>query len=147
MNGLIFVDTNVLLYAVDQAEENKHNAAKAWREHLWNTKRGRLSFQVLQEFYANVLRRWPDSAASARLEVVDLLSWLPVSIDGWILTSGWELQDRYKISFWDSLIVAAALASNCAFLLSEDFQHGQRLGALVVVNPFRVAPGEISDDI
>lgn len=143
MEGLIFVDTNVLLYAVDEAERTKHRAAKAWREHLWNTKRGRLSFQVLQEFYANVLRRWPDAAASARLEVLDLLSWLPVSIDGWILTSAWELQDRYKISFWDSLIVAAALASNCVFLLSEDFQHGQKIGGLVIVNPFRVAPDEI----
>jgi predicted nucleic acid-binding protein len=144
MNGLIFVDTNVLLYAVDSSDTQKHATARTWREHLWNTKRGRLSFQVLQEFYANVLRRWPDSVGSARVEVIDLLSWQPVVINGWILSSGWELQDRYKISFWDALIVAGALASGCKFLLSEDFQHGQKLGSLEVVSPFRIKPEEIA---
>jgi predicted nucleic acid-binding protein len=143
MSGLIFVDTNILLYAVDEADKHKNAAARAWRQRLWDTRRGRLSFQVLQEFYANVLRRWPQAATSGREEVTDLLSWQPIVIDGWILSASWELQDRYKFSFWDALIVAAALASGCSWLLSEDFQHGQKIGGVEIVSPFRMRPEEV----
>ena len=143
MNGLVFVDTNVLLYAVDRADRKKHVAARAWRKKLWETRRGRVSFQVLQEFYANVARKWPDSAASARLEVVDLLTWQPIMIDGEILRLGWKVQDRYAMSFWDALIVATAIASGCEVLLSEDFQAGQDLGGLLVVNPFSTEPESV----
>jgi len=143
MNGLIFVDTNVLLYAVDQANARKHTIACTWREKLWETRRGRVSFQVLQEFYANVARQWPRSVASARAEVLDLLVWQPIKIDSGILKAGWKVQDRYGINFWDALIVAAAKASSCEVLLSEDFQAGLDFGGLRVVNPFRTEPEEV----
>jgi len=69
---------------------------------------GRVSFQVLQEFYANVTRKWPPARDQVQAEIRSLFSWHPVAIDAEILESGWQLQERYKISFWDSLIVAAA---------------------------------------
>lgn len=59
MSASIFVDTNVLLYAIYEADPQKNVAARMWMRAFWEAERGRLSFQVLQEFYANFLRRWP----------------------------------------------------------------------------------------
>jgi predicted nucleic acid-binding protein len=110
MNGPVFVDTNILLYAIDVTEETKHQTARMWRDQLRESRQGRLSFQVLQEFYANVERKWPQAKASARAEVKDLLAWQPIVVNDEILKSSWKLQDRYGISFWDALIAAAAKA-------------------------------------
>jgi len=143
MSGLVFVDTNVLLYAVDQADLKKQQSAKVWREWLWETHRGRLSFQVLQEFYFNVCRKWPKAKGVARTEIEDLLRWKPVSADGELLRFAWRLQDRFGFSFWDSMIIAAAKASLCAFLLSKDFQAGQNIDGLVVVDPFVTQPEQM----
>ena len=143
MSGLVFVDTNVLLYAVDEANQQKRDGARAWREWLWKTRRGRLSFQVVQEFYANVCHKWPKAKGAARQEIDDLLRWKPIAVNGELLRKAWQLQDRYGFSFWDSLIVAAAEASGCGFLLSEDFQAGQNIDGLLIVNPFRTRPEQI----
>ncbi|MGB7847855.1 MAG: PIN domain-containing protein [Candidatus Acidiferrum sp.] len=143
MNGLVFVDTNVLLYSVDQTDPEKQERAKAWCDWLWKTRRGRLSFQVLQEFYFNVWRRWPVAKGTARLQIADLLSWKPLPADGELLHFAWRLQDRFGLSFWDSLIVAAAKASLCRILLSEDFQSGQNIDGLLVVDPFLTQPDQL----
>lgn len=143
MSGLVFVDTNVLLYAADQADPEKQERAKVWREWLWETRRGRLSFQVLHEFYSNVCRKWPKAKDVARMEIEDLLSWRPVSADGELLRFAWRLQDRFGFSFWDSLIIAAAKASLCRYLLSEDYQAGQNIDGLWVVSPFQTQPDQI----
>lgn len=140
MTGPVFVDTNVLLYAVDAAHPLKHHDARSWREWLWKTRRGRISFQVLQEFYANVLKKWPAAKGPARQEVSDLLAWRPVTIDEKLLQYAWLLQDRYSFSFWDSLIVAAAKVTLSTILLTEDFQAGRNIEGLLVVNPFTVKP-------
>lgn len=143
MSGLVFVDTNVLLYAVDATDQQKQDSAREWREWLWQTHRGRLSFQVLQEFYSNVCHKWPKAKDTARQEIEDLFRWKPVSVSGALLQSAWQLQDRYGFSFWDSLIVAAARVGGCGFLLSEDFQSGQNIDGLLIVNPFRTRPDQI----
>jgi predicted nucleic acid-binding protein len=140
MSAPVFVDTNVLLYAIDEAEPRKHRAALEWRAHLWRSRRGRLSFQVLQEFYVQALRKNPKRAATARAEVRDLLAWDPVPIDGGVVEGAWDLQDRYSLSFWDALIVAAARAAECAYLLTEDLSHGQVLDGVLVVSPFEASP-------
>jgi predicted nucleic acid-binding protein len=66
MAVLIFVDTNDFIYAVDQGDEKKHELARAWRTELWKSRRGRTSFQVLQEFYGKVTAKWPDARQNAR---------------------------------------------------------------------------------
>ncbi len=66
----------------------------------------------------------------------DLLAWNPVIVDAAVIERGWKLQDRYRISYWDSLIVAAAKIASCGFLLTEDLQDGQKLDGVEVVNPF-----------
>ena len=143
MNALVFVDTNVFLYAVDVGAPEKQAAASAWRSELWKTRQGRTSFQVLQEFYVNAMRKWPKAADSTRAEVRDLLAWRPVAIGAGMLLEGWKIQDRYRLSFWDSLTVAAAQAASCRYLLTEDLQAGQMLDSVEVVNPFRSDPASL----
>jgi predicted nucleic acid-binding protein len=143
MTALVFVDSNVLIYAVDEGNPKKHEAAKLWRAELWKSRCGRVSFQVLQEFYANVTRKCPPARDQVQAEIHNLLSWRPVSIDAEILESSWKIQERYQLSFWDSLIVAAAKGASCRYLLTEDMQADQDLGGVLVVNPFRSDPAEI----
>jgi predicted nucleic acid-binding protein len=132
----VFVDSNVFLYAADEADPNKQRIARQWREELWKSRRGRVSFQVLGEFYVNAVRKRPAAREEARAEVRDLLAWNPVVTDAALLERGWKLQERYQLSYWDALIVAAANAASCRYLLTEDLQPGQRLDGVEVVNPF-----------
>jgi predicted nucleic acid-binding protein len=91
MRGLVFVDTNVLLYAVDKSDQRKQENARAWREWLWEVRRGRLGFQVLQEFCCNVRRKLPNATEAARQEIGDLLRWKPISVNGPLLLTAWQL--------------------------------------------------------
>ena len=144
MTAPVFVDSNVLIYAIDEGNPKKYEAAKLWRSELWKSRRGRVSFQVLQEFYVNIARRWPEASEQARAEIRNLLAWKPVVMNAEMLEHGWKIQDRYRLSFWDALIVAAAKAVSCRYLLTEDLQADQDFDGLVVVNPFRHGFGEIS---
>ena len=143
MNAPVFVDTNVLIYALDDADRKKQEAARQWRAELWKRRQGRISFQVLQEFYVKVTRQWPKVQHEARSEVRDLLAWRPVAVDAVILERAWKVQDRYQLSFRDALIVAAAKSASCRYLLTEDLQAGQDLDGLLVVNPFRNDPTSV----
>jgi len=143
MTAPIFVDTNVLIYALDEGDSRKHLAARTWREELWKSGRGRISYQVLQEFYAKVTQKFPKAREQARAEVRDLLAWKPVAADAGMLERSWQIQDRYRLSFWDALIVAAAKAASCGYLLTEDLQADQDLDGVLVVNPFRRDPAAL----
>ena len=145
MSAPVFVDTNVLIYALDAANPKKQEAARAWRDELWKSRRGRISFQVLQEFYVKVTQKRPSARQEARSEVRDLLAWRPVTVDDAILERAWKIQGRYQLSFWDSLIVAAAKAASCRYLLTEDLQPNQDLDGLLVVNPFLRDPPSVLD--
>lgn len=144
MTAPVFVDTNVLLYAVDVGDAAKQKSAREWRAFLWTTRRGRISFQVIQEFYVNALRIRPSGFDETRAEVRDLLGWNPVVVDSQIVETAWKLQDQYQLSFWEALIVAAAKAAGCGFLLTEDLQAGQELDGVLVVNPFATAPSSLA---
>ena len=115
MNALVFVDTNVLLYRHDLANPEKQEAAEIWLAHLWRMRSGRLSMQVLQEFYLNATQKLKPglNRQVARQEVQDLTTWHPIPVDFQVVEDAWVFQDRYALSFWDSLIVAAARLSGC----------------------------------
>ncbi len=133
-----FVDTNILVYAYDRGAGDKHVQAQSAIEELWENGRGALSTQVLQEFYVNVRRkaRRPISITSARSLVADYLAWDPIINDGTSILEAMDAERRYKISFWDALIVVAAQQAEVGVILSEDFNHGQKFGSVRVVNPF-----------
>ena len=142
MAGEVFVDTNVLVYSRDASEPDKQRRAKAWMAHLWAGRHGRLSYQVLQEFYVTVTERLDPGLdrEGARVEVRNLLAWRPVVVDTRVIEAAWQVQDRYRLSWWDSLIAGAAEVAGATYLLTEDLQEDQMLGQVRVVNPFRVLP-------
>jgi predicted nucleic acid-binding protein len=143
MTAPVFVDSNVFLYAVDDADPRKQQIARDWRAELWKSRLGRVSFQVLNEFYVNAVRLKPVASGEARAEVRDLLAWNPVAVDAAVIESAWKLQDRHRLHYWDSLIVAAAKVASCGFLLTEDLQDGQNLDGVEVVNPFLHEPRSV----
>ena len=100
---------------------------------------GVLSVQVLQEFYVNVTRkvRRPLTGAKALEIVQEYLTWTVVENAGRLLVAAVELQQRAKLSFWDALVVQAAMAAGCDRLYSEDLNAGQTFGSVTVVNPFQ----------
>jgi predicted nucleic acid-binding protein len=101
-----------------------------------------LSGQVLAEYYVTVTEKLRPGLerTAARDDVRDLQNWRPVALDADLLDLAWSIQDRFLVSWWDALIVAAAQVSGCRILLSEDFQDGQIFDAVQVVNPFCHAP-------
>ena len=144
MTAPVFVDTNVLLYARDASEPAKQPRADEWLRHLWREQLGRTSVQVLSEYYVNVTRKLDPglSGEEAWDDVRALLTWRPQAIDAPLIVHGREIERRYQLSWWDSLVIAAAQAQGCALLLSEDFQDGAVYGGVAVRSPFTLALGE-----
>lgn len=145
MTAPIFVDTNLLVYSLDPAAREKHHRAREWMALAWRTRRGRVSVQVLQEFYVTVTRKLRPglSRDAARVEVRSFLPWNPIEVGPYLIERAWYLEDRFGLSWWDSLIVAAAQSGGCRHLLTEDLQDGQDLEGLTVLNPFAHAPESI----
>lgn len=137
-----FVDTNVLVYSRDASEKRKQQRAHDWLTHLWVAHEGRVSFQVLEEYYTTVTRKLRPGLPreDARSDVSGLLAWRPVVIDELILMAAWDIEDATSLSVWDALIVSAAQAAGCQVLLTEDLQDGRTFGDVTVVNPFAHEP-------
>ena len=138
----VFVDTNVLIYSEDAAHPKKQSVAIDWLGELWRRRCGRLSTQVLNEFYVNVTRKIKPSMPSgdARAEVRRYQRWQPWPIDHATVESAWAIESRFGLSYWDALIVAAARQCGCKFVLSEDMQHEQQIDNVQIINPFLVGP-------
>jgi len=143
MTEPVFVDANVLVYTRDAADPAKQRRAGEWMSRLWNDRRGRVSVQVLDEFYVTVTRKLRPGLdrESARTFVRTLFAWDPVPMDTKLLDNAWTVEDRFSLSFWDALVVSAAQLAGCTTLLTEDLQDGQDLDGVRVVNPFRHDPG------
>jgi predicted nucleic acid-binding protein len=139
--SVVFVDTNVLLYALDPRDQGKQASAQAWLRRCWQDNSGRISTQVLHEMYASVRRAARNlSVEQARSAVRDYRAWGPWLVDEETVDIAWTLQDRFSLSYWDALMVAAAQQQGCRYMLSEDMQHEQRFDALTLLNPFLVGP-------
>ncbi len=136
--SLVFVDTNVLVYAHDRSETLKQPIAAALLESLWEDQMGALSTQVLQEFYAVVTRKFrpPLPRSRARELVAAYGEWHIVSIDVPLIVTASDLEQRHRLSFWDALIVVAAQQCGAERLVSEDLQSGRRIADLLIQNPF-----------
>lgn len=133
---LVFVDTNILLYAADRTDLRKQKIASDWLRRLWESGTGRLSWQVLNEFYWNGTRKLKLSNELVRGTLTAFHRWQPVAMNHVLATRAWHWTDSAGLTYWDSLIVAAAEAAGCARLLSEDFQEGREFDSVTVFNPF-----------
>jgi predicted nucleic acid-binding protein len=137
MSDRYFVDTNILMYAHDAAAGVKHERARALIETLWRERSGVLSTQILQEFCVNLRRKVarPLDVKAVRNIVKDYLSWRVIVNDGESVLAALELEDQYRISFWDALVIHSAQVAGAEILYSEDLSDGQLYGSVRVVNP------------
>lgn len=138
MKDKVFVDTNILVYAHDTSSGLKFQRARKIVEELWTSGLGVISTQVLQELCINLRKRplRPIGVAEVRRIIEDFLKWELVTNSPTSVLAALDVETRYKLSFWDALIVQAAESAGAMLLYSEDFSHGQRYGTVRVLNPF-----------
>lgn len=138
----VFVDTNVLLYAVDDEDPAKRDRARDWLAACWQYRCGRLSTQVLNEYYVNAKKKFARAVTQgdARAEIRRYQHWKPWLIDHPTMETAWAVEARYGLSYWDALMVAAAQHMGCTLLLTEDLQHNQQIDSLTIINPFITGP-------
>jgi predicted nucleic acid-binding protein len=131
-----FVDTNVLVYAHDGGAGGKHERSVELLSRLFEDGAGALSIQVLAEFYAAATKKLAMSSQEAEEVLADLGSWTIHRPGHEDLLDAARLQRRYRIAWWDALVVNSAIELGCRVLWSEDLADGQRYGAVTVRNPF-----------
>jgi len=139
MSDKYFLDTNILVYAHDRSAGAKHKRARAVVEQLWHSGQGVLSTQVLQELCVNLRRKAtrPLHIEETRRLIQDYLSWEVVVNSPGSVVQALDLEARYRISFWDALILHAAEMAGATVLYSEDLAGGQSYGSIRVINPLR----------
>lgn len=138
MNDKYFLDTNVIVYSFDPNFSNKQYIA----QHLIRnalTGQGCISYQVVQEFFNVATRKFktPLSLKDCKIYLNDVLEPLCEifpSIE--FYSHALQIREQRQYSLYDSLIITAALQSNCTILYSEDMQHGQDINQLTITNPF-----------
>ncbi len=115
--------------------------ASALLAELWDGRSGTLSTQVLQEFYAVATRKFKPAMpqAKARAIVAAYGEWCAVATEPQLIISASRLEEEHTLSFWDALIVQAAIQARAERLISEGFQDGRRFSVLTIENPFRRA--------
>jgi len=137
MADKFFVDTNILIYAHDQTTGIKHDRARKLLEQLWDSGQGVLSTQILQELCINLRRKVarPLPIDDIRRLLEDYLTWEIVVNTPNSVLQALDLEARYKVSFWDALVLQAAETAGVSILYSEDLATGQQYGTFRVENP------------
>jgi predicted nucleic acid-binding protein len=137
MNDVAFVDTNILVYAHDRDAGPKRDRAVRLLEELWESGNGRLSVQVLQEFYVSVTRKLatPVARSIAREVIGSYGAWVRETTTPEIVLRAVEISELAQLSFWDALVVSSAEQAGATLLYSEDFQAGRMIAGIRIVNP------------
>jgi predicted nucleic acid-binding protein len=133
-----FVDTHILVYAYDRTAGSKFERSRELLEKLWDAGEGVVSTQVLEEFYVTVTAKIPNrlKPREARQIISDLGTWTVAVLEIRDILAGSEMAERYRLSFWDGLILAAAHKEEATTLWSEDLKHGEKYGEVTAYNPF-----------
>ncbi|QQZ28077.1 PIN domain-containing protein [Thiothrix subterranea] len=139
MSAKAFFDTNVLVYAFDKNEPEKQAIAKRLIGQFGGDGQFIVSTQVLQELYVTLSKMGKQALPAEEVEEIvnDFAEYPLVQVDKMIIASAMKRHQSKAFSFWDSLIVEAALQANCQILFSEDMQDGREIGQLVIQNPFK----------
>jgi predicted nucleic acid-binding protein len=139
MSGRFFLDTNIFVYSFDASSPKKTAQAKKLIRRAIETHSGIVSYQVVQEFFNVALRRFAKPMSSVDAEQYLSTTFRPLlSVHSSMALYGEALRvgARFRLPWYDSLIVASAIEGQCDVLFSEDFQDGQRIGNLAISNPF-----------
>ena len=135
--SLEFIDTNVIVYAYDGGAGSKQERSLELIGRLFDTLSGCLSTQVLTEFYSVAIKKLKMSSREAEDVIYDLRRWTTHRPDHGDILSACRLHRESNTSWWDAIIVNSAIAMNCSILWTEDLQHGQHFGSVLVQDPFR----------
>jgi predicted nucleic acid-binding protein len=142
MPNACFIDANVFLYAKDPRTA-KRLRSRNWLEFLAAKQLAVISPQVLNEFAHNILRKFPEvSSEELRDSLESMAPFCRAQVTDRTALQALAIHHRFKLSFYDSALVAAALTFGCDLFLSEDLGHNQRLGDMRILDPFRVDPGD-----
>lgn len=140
MSDRFFLDTNVFVYELDRREPAKSQRASELIDSAVASKRGVVSYQVVQEFFHIALTRFAKPFSTREAEDYLSLTFKPilaVHSSPRLLLEALRVHGQFRFSWYESLIVAAALQAECSVLYTEDMQHGQRVGNVKIQNPFR----------
>jgi predicted nucleic acid-binding protein len=139
MNERFFLDTNIFVYSFDRTASAKRDIALELIRKAHASRKGVVSYQVVQEFFNVALRRFTPTMqsheAQAYLKTV-FLPLLEIHSSQSLYVEALNLQTRHHLAWYDSVIVASAAKAKCGLLLTEDLQHGRRFGDLQIENPF-----------
>ena len=139
MSARFFLDTNIFVYSFDANSPKKAAQAKKLIRRAIETHSGIVSYQVVQEFFNVALRRFAKPMSGADAEQYLSTTFRPLlSVHSSIALYGEALRlgARFRLPWYDSLIVASAIEGQCVALYSEDFQDGQQIGSVTISNPF-----------
>lgn len=141
MSAKIFLDANILVYAHDKDAGDKHSIALEIVRDLWEKRTGVLSNQVLQEFYVSVTKKIlkPIAKAEAREILRSYICWHIKETTPMSIIRATEVEERYRVSFWDALVIVAAYEAKCEKILTEDLNSGQVIEGVLIENPFKEA--------
>ena len=132
-----FFDTNVLIYADDQAAPGKQRRALDLVAEHRRARTGVISLQVLQEYFVTVTRKLRVESSIARRKVELLAEFHVAAPDVADILAAIDLHRLHNFSFWDALVIRSAKQSGCTVLFSEDMQHTRDIDGLQIVNPFK----------
>ena len=139
-----FIDSNVFVYLFDETDERKRQVAQSLVNTALVEGSAQISFQVVQETLNVITRKLkvPVRLEDAHQFLDQVLAPLwKINPNRVLYQRGLEIQTRYQLGFYDSLIIAASLQAGCKTLFSEDLQHGQQIETLIIQDPFRSVAG------
>jgi predicted nucleic acid-binding protein len=143
MNDRFFIDTNIFIYSFDDTQPEKQDLSKRIIGFALENDAGIISSQVVQEFLNVATRKF-----KTPLSITDCLTFLNRIMEPLCVVfanmdlyhHSLDIMQRWKLSFYDSLIISAAIQEDCSILYSEDFQHNQKIQSLTIINPFIEQP-------
>lgn len=131
-----FIDTNILIYALDQADPVKQQKARALLKTLQEKETGVISTQILQEFFVVSTAKLKLKIDLVKKIIITLKNFKTITVDLKIIEEAIDCSALNKISFWDALVVTTAKAAGCHSIWSEDLGHGQLIDGVRIINPF-----------
>ncbi len=141
--AIVFVDTPVLLAADDAFDAVQQAQARSWLQALWKNRVGRVSTQVLADYYVTATRTFGMSTGDARAKLRRFQLWQPWQIDHRTVETAWGVEARFGLPYWDALMVACAAQSGAQHVLTPSLQHGKQIDGVSIINPYRMMPADI----
>ncbi len=131
-----FIDTNILIYAMDNKNKEKKNKAREILKGLQEEKNGVISTQIIQEFYVVATKKLSIQPLLVKSIIHSLNNFEVVTVNHPLIEEAIDCSILNEVSFWDGLVIVSAELSKCAYLLSEDLNHGQIIRNVKIANPF-----------